>query len=680
MINLEHISEIDLSILICPICKSKLEVKKDKLFCLKCNKNYSIFENYIDFLVDDKSYWGEISQVRMHQLLNDIKELGFDKAVYKFVLENPNYNFNLLSHSRLDWIFHKIDYNHNGRYLDVGSGLGTLPFLASKIFKEVYSVENIYERVQFQTELIKHRGIKNIFIFRSTAMQLPFKSNFFDFICVNGVLEWIGLSNVKKNPKRIQIQFLNELKRILKPNGTLYIGIENRLAPKFFSGAIDHSGFPYTSLMPRVLANLFVKIKDKPAQHFTTEEEKKAKLKKYSTYTYTYQGYKKLLKRAGFTNIDIFYVTADYNEPDLSYNLNMAPLFINYRRNRATDFKRKLLFNLLSYVPKSFVKTLFGYRAPCYLIYANKRKPNQENFECSLLRKTGCTNFIRLSGRENLRGKIIYFLGKNNSFQKVAKFSRFDEGNLPLQNSINCLKKFNNYRIIELNIQDKNVYIEPYINGRILTFKKLGPQIKMIDWLIDFQEKTQNSNFSNTFFKEEKSKLIEYLIFLLEMKVIDTDTHRKVRDGLLKFYQIIEDINLPTCSEHGDFFVDNILFYNDKYYHLDFEYFQEIGNPIFDFCFYIFLYISKYLSEDTKKHDNSFRIVRELINRFVKVKNIPVELIFYGFPYTNLRVLYLADPIMNSFHRNYERFLPILKLWKKFNLNEFIEKFKLDLH
>src|SRR5205823_4310509 len=60
------------------------------------------------------------------------------------------------------------------------------------------------------------------------------------------------------NPRKVQLRFLEEICRILKPRGQLFVAIENRFDYEYFMGHPDHhSGLRYSSLLPRFLANLY---------------------------------------------------------------------------------------------------------------------------------------------------------------------------------------------------------------------------------------------------------------------------------------------------------------------------------------------------------------------------------------------------------------------------------------
>src|SRR5690606_19408659 len=101
------------------------------------------------------------------------------------------------------------------------------------------------------------------------------------------------------NPKKMQSNFLNEVFRILKPHGLLYIGIENRLSYQYFLGMPEeHIRLKYIALLPRIIANIYSGI----YLH-----------KMYRNYTYTYWGYRKLLKSCGFQGIRFYGMKPNYS-------------------------------------------------------------------------------------------------------------------------------------------------------------------------------------------------------------------------------------------------------------------------------------------------------------------------------------------------------------------------------
>jgi len=102
----------------------------------------------------------------------------------------------------------------------------------------------------------------------------------------------------------------------LKPAGVLLIGIENRIGLHSFLGRIDHSGLPFTSLMPRWMASVYMKIRQ-PGFHRTLLNSSAG----YRTYTYSPWGYRKLLREAGFHDVDFWWPRDGYNLPHVMYRM-----------------------------------------------------------------------------------------------------------------------------------------------------------------------------------------------------------------------------------------------------------------------------------------------------------------------------------------------------------------------
>jgi len=146
---------------------------------------------------------------------------------------------------------------------------------------------------------IKKRKLKNILAIQLNALSLPYKENSFDVVILNGVLEWTPTTN-KGNPRDIQVNVLKEVKRVLKKNGLLYLAIENRYAMNYLLGRKDHSGLRFISFLPRWMADLYSRIAQKH---------------NYREYLYSVRGYERLLKEAGFNEIEFYTGIPIYQYP-----------------------------------------------------------------------------------------------------------------------------------------------------------------------------------------------------------------------------------------------------------------------------------------------------------------------------------------------------------------------------
>ena len=124
--------------------------------------------------------------------------------------------------------------------------------------------------------------------------------------------EKVAALSVLEHLRQNLLTSMDEIWRILKPGGSLYIGIENRFGYEYFLGKPDdHSFVTYTSLLPRFLANH--RMKKKRGRH-------------YRTYTYSYWGLKKLLREAGFRTANIAVSAPDYKNFAYLIPLDMAEI------------------------------------------------------------------------------------------------------------------------------------------------------------------------------------------------------------------------------------------------------------------------------------------------------------------------------------------------------------------
>jgi len=307
---------------ICPNCKGNLVKTGNLLKCIACEATFSNNDGFYSF-VDKQLYWGEVPRDVMQKLLLISKERGVEHGLNAIVKNEYSelYNY-ILNKKRITPFIPLLNLDNNGTVLDIGSGYGTASLVLSEYFKKVYAVEAVKERAEFISLISAERNKNNITVVQADMHKLPFPENTCDLVMLIGVLEWAGLEKLHKNPRVVQSVFLRNLFSILKPGGYLFIGIENRLNFRYFMGEIDHSGLKYTSLIPRFLANLLFNICQNKRRYFVYES------KGYRTYTYSFWGYKRLLRGCGFEDINIFGCYPAYYDPKFIFPFSQD--FIQY--------------------------------------------------------------------------------------------------------------------------------------------------------------------------------------------------------------------------------------------------------------------------------------------------------------------------------------------------------------
>jgi len=288
----------------------------------------------IPVLTQDQ-YWGEVSKDEMEKILALIEKKGFEWFKKELFNQDRKFYDFIFSPVRADWRF-CLPVEKDWRVLDLGAGLGANTFTIAKEIAEVTAVERSYLRAKFLELRKRAENQNNVEIMAADVLNLPFGDNSFDLIIANGLFEWLGATEKFSSPQKAQEHFLREVRRILKPGGWLYIGIENRFAATYLFGGLDHSGLRYTSWLPRPLANFYTKARTG---------------KKYQTYTYSKAGYEKMLRRADFQNIETYLVLPGYNVPKyiVRHNHLSGLKFLTGQVLGGLNFKKRILKKIINW-------------------------------------------------------------------------------------------------------------------------------------------------------------------------------------------------------------------------------------------------------------------------------------------------------------------------------------------
>lgn len=292
-------------IYICPECQGSLK-EEEKLFrCSSCLKEYPIIEN-IPIFSDTGTYYGEVSQEKMAELIEVAKQHGYKKAISNFIKNSFVLTY-ILDESRATWA-DLLPLDANTNFLDVGCGWGTNAISIARKVGHVAAIDATLERVKFVKLRAQQCGLSNVAPALASATALPYPAETLDVVAFNGVLEWLGANDEKESPKKIQLEALKETHRVLKVGGVVYIGIENRFSLRYFLGfPDDHSFIRFTSLMPRWMAQIYYKLRTG---------------KNYYMHTHSLSVYRQMLKQVGFAPVNEYHPWPNYRNPDTFIELN----------------------------------------------------------------------------------------------------------------------------------------------------------------------------------------------------------------------------------------------------------------------------------------------------------------------------------------------------------------------
>jgi len=308
-LHMEFLNERSMTKLRCLKCGETLDCGPERCVCRGCGATWPVSDGVPRFFQAPDHYWGEVGRNQALELLADARRGLWADAVRARFPDGNDMRIGLLDPQRASWA-PMVGIDEQSTVLDIGSGYGAITHSLSRSAGEVYSVEAIPERIDFTRERLRQERILNVHLVQASAIALPLAENSFDLVVVNGVLEWVGEWDPTTDPRLVQINFLKKICRLLKSDGALLIGIENRFGLGSFLGSVDHSGLPYTSLVPRPLASFMLRHSSKP--HHRTQLNAR---KQYRTYTYSEAGYRRLLAHAGFAEMSSYWADPGYNQP-----------------------------------------------------------------------------------------------------------------------------------------------------------------------------------------------------------------------------------------------------------------------------------------------------------------------------------------------------------------------------
>jgi ubiquinone/menaquinone biosynthesis C-methylase UbiE len=211
--------------------------------------------------------------------------------------------------------------------LDVGCGFGSLVLGLSQYYRRAVGLDALSTRVRYGNLRAQQDGRTNASFVEGTGLTLPFTPGDFGLVTMNGVLEWAGLHGAGR-PEDLQRSMLEQVRRVLAPDGVFAMAIENRFAMETLAGMPDtHTGLRLVPALPRRVAQMVVQARSQ---------------QDFRTYLYNARGYMGLVQRSGFARAAVLDLVSSYNDYDFVLRLGDTPSYdFLWRRGAVRTFYKR---------------------------------------------------------------------------------------------------------------------------------------------------------------------------------------------------------------------------------------------------------------------------------------------------------------------------------------------------
>lgn len=330
------------------------------------------------------------------------------------------YHLSDIRENLLEW----YPFDKNGNVLEIGSGCGALTGLLSRKAKTVTCIELSEKRSLINA--YRNHECNNVKIMLGNFQDIRLREKY-DYVTLIGVWEYAGLYITDENP---YMKLIQTIQGLLKEDGRIFIGIENKMGVKYWNGAgEDHTGHLYSGLNDYI-------------------EERNVR-------TFSKPEIEEIFRKQGIEKYQFFYPTPDYKLPEQIYTENMLPS-PGSERNYGKDYNSPRMYHFYedAVLDQICYDRMYSYFSNSFLIITG-----EENVEKEFVRYNRCR-------KKDLRVKTE--IVKNGSSRQCVKEALNEETKVRIleikeneEKWRGCLPKL---KYVEGKVVDGK-YITPYIDG-----------------------------------------------------------------------------------------------------------------------------------------------------------------------------------------------------------------------
>lgn len=228
--------------------------------------------------------------------------------------------------------------------LEIGPALGLFTTLLARRARSVCALEVVAGQAEFAAERCRQEGMTNVHLaVGGDDCRMPYGDEAFDLVVVNLVFEWCAARCSDETITNVQRRLLDEIYRVLKPGGSLYLATKNRYALRFLIGKRDEHCYDirFGSSLPRWLARFLVRRRGHPRP---------------LGMLYSHNDLKAMLRDAGFERVDSFWATPEMRYPTQYVPTDAASIREARRRPGFIQGEMRSTRLLMRFIPASFVR------------------------------------------------------------------------------------------------------------------------------------------------------------------------------------------------------------------------------------------------------------------------------------------------------------------------------------
>lgn len=559
---------------VCPNCLERMNSNLESLICSRCktNNDETKSQKNIDVILNDK--YDLISKADICSLLHEIDSYGYDKGLKRFLKNNPKLQNTLLDSKRADAIYHGV--GQETKYcLEIGNGLGTITETLSHLYANVFGLEIVNEYTEFQKYRFKHSNILNVTLLQSDGINLPFKDNLFDLIVCNNGFQWLKKVYQQNICREMQISLLLELKRVLSNNGCIVLGFKNKFGLSVTNGNLDRQELPYKISIPHIVRLVGSKMR-KEKNLYSIDTNLKGSLN--SQTQYTLRGYQHLLTSQGFIT-GSHWVFPSHEQPFYTakiQNIHSIKAWCKFIKSTYPKFysvrlRYKIVIGLVDILPSKLTSFIVRELAPSYIFLCFKSQ-NIRTMDHLIERETKQHEFFTISDGNNLK---YIACNKKGNLTKIIHLKR------NFRVPIKAVHHDNRFPGIYASVSNEVLYYSDWIPGKEIDPSNHTHLKATLEWLVEFQSQTNFRKMTEEFIEGEINLILD------DIDKIDEINRNACLTIIQNYKSYVLSQKIDITREHGDFWYANVLTNGQNIFVIDWEFYRENGDPLFDFSLFL---------------------------------------------------------------------------------------------